>query len=259
MNEQTEWWQMLTRLSPFSIPIASAIVALLIRDLLDPQQWRRLVRKSFASAASGILVFACMASGYLILLQYVGNEESPIIVTAGVVIGLGIVPATILASVVTFRRVEPNLDWYINSRFVYSFHNGTWPILSVDVRSECLPANVKFINGRILALREHIGEYRLRVAVGLGDGRTTLLERTTRNPGHGWVRVMRAVLEIQLGYCPNDNPTWRERIPFYGALRTWFGGRTNTPTSRELLKWQNQAYMQIHRLAQRINAEGVLR
>ena len=123
MNEQTEWWQMLIRLSPFLIPIASAIVALLIRDLLDPQQWRRLVRKSFASAASGILVFAGMASGYLILLQYVGNEESPIIVTAGVVIGLGIVPATILASVVTLRRVEPNLDWYINSRFVYSFSN----------------------------------------------------------------------------------------------------------------------------------------
>ena len=261
MNEQTEWWQMLTRISPFLIPVASAVVALLIRDLLDPQQWRRLIRKSFAGATSGILVFFGMASGYLILLHYVGNEESPIIVSAGVVIGLGIIPATIYGSVVAFRRVEPNLDWYINSRFVHSFHNGAWPVLSVNVRSECLPANVTFINGRIFALREHqhIGEYGLRVAVGWGDGGTTLLEKTTRNPGHGWVRVMRTVLEIQIGYRPNNDPTWRERIPFYGALRTWFRGRANTHPPNELLKWQNQAYMQIRRLAQRINAEGVLR
>ncbi len=117
MNEQTEWWNVLTHLPPFLIPVASAIVALLIRDLLDPQQWRRFVRKSFASAASGILVFGGMAAGYLILLRYVGNEESPIVVYAGLVIGLGIIPATVFASVVAYRRVEPKLDWYTNSRF----------------------------------------------------------------------------------------------------------------------------------------------
>ena len=100
MNDLTEWWQALTRLSPFLIPVAAAIVALLIRDLLDPQQWRRLVRKSFAGVTCGILVFAGMASSYFILLQYVGDEESPIIVSVGVVIGLGIIPATMLASVV---------------------------------------------------------------------------------------------------------------------------------------------------------------
>ncbi len=260
MNEPTEWWQTLTRLSPFLIPVASAIFALLIRDLLDPHQWRRLVRKSFASAAVGILVFGGMASGYLILLHFVGNEESPIIVTAGVVIGIGIIPATIFASVVAFRRVEPNLDWYTNSRFAHSFHNGSWPILSVDVRSECLPANVTFINGRIFALREEIGEYSLGVTVGLGDGSTTLIEKTTRNLGHGWVRVMRAVLEIQLGYIPkNPTLTWRERIPLFSTLGTWFRRPTNIPPPNELLKWQNHAYMQIHRLAQRINAEGILR
>ena len=80
MNEQTEWWNVLTHLPPFLVPVASAIVALLIRDLLDPRQWRRFVRKSFASAASGILVFGGMSASYLILLHYVGNEESPIIV-----------------------------------------------------------------------------------------------------------------------------------------------------------------------------------
>ena len=257
MNDQTEWWQMLTRFSPFLIPVAAALVALLIRDLLHPQQWRRLVRKTFAAAASGILVFAGMASTYLILLHYVGNEESPIIVSAGVVIGLGIFPATVLASIVAFRKVEPNLDWYINSRFTHTFQNGSWPILSVAVRSECLPADVTFINGRIFALREHIGEYGLRMMVGLGDGRTILVERKTRNPGHGWIRVLQAVLQVQLGYGPNDNPKWQEWIPFYGALRIWFRGRTNTPPPDELLKWQNQAYMQIHRLAQRIKADGV--
>ena len=258
MNELTESWDLLTRISPFLIPVASAIVALLIRDLLDPQQWRRLVRKSFAGVASGILVFAGMASAYFILLHYVGNEQSPIIVSAGVVIGIGIIPVTIMASVVAFRRVEPDLDWYVNSRFGHFFHNGAWPILSVDVRSECLPANVTFINGRIFALRERMGEYRLRVAVGMGDGGTTLIERTTRSPGQGWVRVMRAVLEIQLGYLPNNNPTWRERVPFYSTLRTWLRRPTNCPPPNELLKWQNQAYIQIHRLAQRINAKGVL-
>ena len=254
MNEQTEWWQILTRLSPFFIPIASAIVALLIRDLLDPRQWQRLVRKTLASATSGILVFAGMALGYLILLRYVGNEESPVIVFAGIVVGLGIIPATLFASIFVFRRVEPNLDWYINSRFVHSFHNGSWPTLSVDVRSECLPANVMFINGRIFASREHIGEYLLRVAVGLESGSTTLLEGTTRNPGHGWVRLMRAVLNAQLGYR-QINPTWRERIPFSGSLREWFKGRDRTQPPNELLKWQNQAYLQIHSLARRIDAK----
>ena len=254
MNEQTEWWQMLPRLSPFLIPIASAIVALLIRDLLEPRQWQRLVRKTLASATSGILVFAGMALGYLILLKYVGNEESPVIVFAGIVVGLGIIPATLFASVFVFRRVEPNLDWYINGRFVHSFHNGSWPTLSVDVRSECLPANVMFINGRIFASREHIGEYLLRVVVGLESGSTTFLEGITRNPGHGWVRLMRAVLNAQLGYR-QINPTWRERIPFSGILREWFKGRDRTQPPNELLKWQNQAYLQIHGLARRIDAK----
>ena len=68
------------------------------------------------------------------------------------------------------------------------------------------------------------------------------------------------VLEIQLGYLPkNPTPTWRERIPFYGTLRTWFSRPTSTPLPNELLKWQNHAYMQINRLAERVNAEGVLR
>ena len=124
MTEQTEWWEMLPRLSPFLIPIAAAIVALLIRDLLDPRQWQRLVRKTLASATSGVLVFAGMASGYLIMFRYVGNEDSPIVVFAGIVVGIGIIPATVVASVFAFRRVEPNPDWYLNSRFVHSFHNG---------------------------------------------------------------------------------------------------------------------------------------
>ena len=92
MNEQTEWWQLPVGLSPFLIPIASAVVALLIRDLLDPRQWQRFVRKTLASATGGILVFAGMASGYLILLRYVGNEDSPIMVVAGFVIGLEVWP-----------------------------------------------------------------------------------------------------------------------------------------------------------------------
>ena len=259
MNGQTEWLQMLTRFSPFLIPIASAIVALLIRDLLDPRQWQRLVRKTLASATSGILVFVGMASGYLILLRYVGNEDSPVIVVAGIVVGLGIIPATLIAGVFAFRRVEPDLDWYINSRFVHSFNNGSWPTLSVDVRSECLPANVMFINGRIFALKGYIGRYRLRVAVGLGSGGKTLLEETTSNPGHGWVRVMRAVLNAQLGYnLENPQKRW-ERIPFYDISRKWFRRPERTPPPNELLKWQNQAYLQIHYLARRIDAEGVLR
>ena len=66
---------------------------------------------------------------------------------------------------------------------------------------------------------------------------------------------MRAVLNFQLGYPPVNNPTWRERIPFYGTLSEWFSGPANTPPPHELWKWQNQAYLQIHRLAQRVNAE----
>ncbi len=259
MKEITEWWHMLTRVSPILIPIASALVALLIRDLLDPRQWQRLVRKTLASATSGILVFVGMASSYLILLWYVGNEDSPIIVFSGVVVGLGIIPATVFASVLVYRRVEPNLDWYINSRFVHSFHNGSWPTLSVDVRSECLPANVMFINGRIFALRRPIGRYRLRVAIGLRSGATTLVEETTSNPGHGWVRVMRAVLNAQLGYgLGNPKKRW-ERIPFYDILRKWFRRPERTPPPNELLKWQNQAYSQIHSLARRLDAETILR
>ena len=153
MNEQPEWWQVLPRLSPFLIPMASAIVVLLIRDLLDPRQWQRLVRKGLASATSGALVFAGIASGYVILLQYVGSEDSPFIGFAEIVVGLGIIPATVLASVFTFRRVEPDLDWFINSRFAHSFHNGSWPTLFVDVRSECLPASATFINGRTECFR----------------------------------------------------------------------------------------------------------
>ena len=254
MNEQTEWWQMLTRLSPFLIPIASAMVALLIRDLLDPRQWQRLVRKTLASIGSGILVFAGMFSGYLALFWYVGNEDSPIISIAWIVVGLGIFPATLFASIFAFRSVEPNPDWYINSRFVHFFHNGSWPTLSVDVRPECLPANVTFINGRIFALRERIGEYHLRVTIGYGSGNKVAIDETTKNPRQGWVRVMQTVLKAQLGDL-RGNVRWQERIPFYGNLRKWSRRLTPTPLPNRLFQWQNHAYLQIHSLARRVDAK----
>ena len=253
MIEQTEWWQMLTRLSPYLTPIASALVALLIRDLLDPRQWQRLVRKTFASVISGISVFAGMALGYLILLRYVGNEDSPIIVFAGIVVGIGIIPATVLVSVYAFRRVEPNSEWYMNSRFVHSFHNGSWPTLSVDVRSECLPANVTFINGRIFARREPIGQYHLRVTIGFESGSKVAIHEKAKNPGQGWEWVMQGVLTAQLG-DPRETVRWQKRIPFYGNLRKWFRSPTLTPPPNELFKWQNKAYLQIHSLAGRFDA-----
>ena len=258
MTEQTEWWQVLTRLSPFLIPIASAMVALLIRDLLDPPQWRRLVRKTFASAISGILVFAGMVLAYMVLVRYVDDDDSLIILLAGIVVGLGLIPATVLASALVFRRVEPDLGWYVNSRFVHSFHNGSWPTLSVGVRSECLPANATFINGRICASRERIGEYHLRVTVGSGGGTKVWMDEITKNPRQGWVKVMRAVLNAQLGEV-GENVRWQERIPFYGNLSKWFNSSTRISPPNHLFKWQNRAYMQIHSLALRVDAKGVLR
>ena len=263
MNEQSEWSQMLARLSPFLISVGAATVALLIRDLLDPRQWRRLVRKAFASVASSIVVFAGIVAGYLVLVRYVGNEEGLLITVAGIVVSIGIFPATLIAGVLAFRRVESNPDWYINSRFVHSFQNGSWPTLSVDVRSECLPANVTAIKGCIFASKEHIGKYHLKAAVALGSGNRDLIDEITTSPRHGWMKVMRAVLKAQPGdLC--EGTTWQERIPLYGNLTRlygnlngWFGNWTPTPTPNELYKWQDYAYMQIHALARGIDANGM--
>ena len=263
MNEQSEWSQMLARLSPFLISVGAATVALLIRDLLDPRQWRRLVRKAFACVTSGLLVFAGIVAGYLVLVWYVGNEGGLLITVAGFVVSLGIFPATLIAGVLAFRGVESSPDWYINSRFVHSFQNGSWPTLSVDVRSECLPADIAAINGCIFASKEHIGEYHVRVTVGLGSGSRDLIDEITTSPRHGWMRVMRAVLKAQLGdLC--EGTTWQARIPFYGKLNRlygnlnkWFQSRTPIPTPHELYKWQDRAYMQIQGLARGIDAKGV--
>jgi hypothetical protein len=195
-----------------------------------------------------------MALGYLILLRYVGDENSPIIVFAGIVVGLGIIPATLFASVFTFRRVEPNSDWYINRRFAHAFHNGSWPTLSVDVRSKCLPANVTFINGRIFALRDRIGEYHLKVTIGFVSGSKVAIDETTKNPRQGWIRVMGAVLKAQLGDL-RGNVRWQERIPLHVNLRKWSRRPAPIPPPNELFKWQNHAYLQIHGLAQRMDAK----
>ena len=118
MDELTEWW---SRLSPFLIPIAAAVVALLIRDLLEPHQWQRYVRKVTASAFIGILVFAGIVVGYILFLQRVESEDSLLATIATFVVGLGIIPATGFAVYLVFRRVEPDLDSYMNSRFVFLF------------------------------------------------------------------------------------------------------------------------------------------
>ena len=260
MDEQTEWWRMLTRLSPFWIPMASAIVALLIRDLLAPRQWRRYVRKVVASAIAGILVFAIIITGYILLIQRVGGEDSPLALFAAVVVGLGIFPATILAVVLVFHRVEPDLDWYMSSRFDFSFQNGSWPTLSMDVRSECLPEGATSICGCIAAVRENIGEFHLRVVVGIECEVKTVLDGTTRNPRHGWMRVMRAVLNAQLGDL-QENREWQDRIRIISKLRKWSEilSRTPAPTRTAQYKWQNDAYVEIHRLARRMDARDVLR
>ena len=260
MDEQTEWWRMLARLSPFWTPFASAIVVLLIRDLLAPHQWQRYVRKTLASATAGILVFAIVATGYILLLQRVGREESPLVVFATVAVGLGVFPATAFVVVFTFNRVEPDLDSYMSSRFGFSFHNVSWPTLSMNVRPECLPEGARSIRGHMAAVRENVGEYHLRVIVGTGSEARTVLVGTTRNPRQGWMRVMRAVLKAQLGNL-QENFKWRDRIHIGRRSREWLEILTRTParTKEAQYKWQDDAYMQIHRLARRMDAEGVLR
>ena len=64
-----------------------------------------------------ILVFAIMASGYVFLIESVGSEESPLAALASIVVGLGIIPASVFAIVLAFDRIEPDVDWYLNSRF----------------------------------------------------------------------------------------------------------------------------------------------
>lgn len=257
MDDLTEWWRVLTRLSPFLIPIASAVVALLIRDLLEPHQWQRYVRKIVASTSVGILVFAAIALGYILLIQRI-SEDSLLAQSAGVVVGLGIIPATILAAVLVFKRVEPDLDWYMSSRFKHSFQNGSWPTLSMEVRSECLPEGATYISGCISAVRENVGEYHLTVVAGIGSDAKTVLDGTTRNPWQGWMRVMQVVLKAQLGDL-QENLGWQERIRMYSRLREWVQGmdRTLAPTTAAQYKWQNDAYMQIHRLARRMDARDV--
>ena len=258
MDEQAESWRTLTTLSPFLLPLASAIVVLLIRDLLNPRQWQRYVRKIFFAALAGTVVFGFIVAGYLFLVQQVGSEDSPIVISATVVVALAIIPATVFAIVMTFERVEPNADWYLNSRFRYSFQNDSWPVLSVDVPFECLPQGATFINGRIAAVRESVGQYRLRVTVGTGNETRVLLDHTTRNPRPAWMRLMRVVLRAQLGDL-KPTPGWQERVPFLGRLRSLFMNQDRTPaTTRESqYKWQDFAYLQIHRLAQRMEASGV--
>ena len=258
MPELTEWWRMLTRLSPFLIAIASAVAALLILHLLEPRQWRRYVRKVVAGAFAGIVVFAIFATGYIWLIERIGSEDNPLALFASVVVALGIIPATILASVLTFHRVEPDLDWYMSSRFKHSFENGSWPTLSMYVRSECLPEGATSISGHIAAMSENVGEYHLKVLVGIGSDVKTVLDGTTRNPSQGWMRVMRAVLKAQLGDL-NENVNWGDRIHVNRKLRGWLETLTRTPapTRTAQHKWQNEAYMRIHRLARRMEARGL--
>ena len=258
MDEQLEWWRILTRLSPILIPIASAVVALLIRDLLEPRQWQRYVRKTLASAFAGVFVFAVIIGGYLLLVQRAG-EDSLLVGIAVWVVGLGTLPATAFAVYLVFNRVEPNLDWFLNSRFVFSFQNGSWPTLSMDVRSECLPEGATSISGCIAATRENVDEFHLRVVVGTGSDTRTILDGTTRNPRYGWMRVMRTALEAQLG-DPKESRGWQERIYMYSRLRDWFKilTRAPAPTASARYKWQNDAYIQIHSLARMVNARGVL-
>ena len=93
--------------------------------------------------------------------------------------------------------------------------------------------------------------------MGTGNKTRVLLEQTTRNPRPG---LMRVVLRAQLGDL-KQNPRWQERVPFLGRLRSWFRNQDRTPatTWEAQYKWQDFAYLQIHRLAQRMEASGVPR
>ena len=289
MDEQSEWWSMLTVFSPLLTAIAAATVALLIRDLLEPRQWRRYVRKTFAGVLAYVLVFAVIIGAYILLVQRVG-EDSPLVEISAFIAALGIITAPFLAGYRAFNSVEPDHDWFLNSRFVFSFRNGSWPTLSMHVRPECLPKNGSPISGRIAASKEEVGKFNLWVVVGTGSNAETKPDRITRDPRSGWVWVMRAVLQAQLG-----NPQ-AKRIPLYNKLRDWIKIRIGTlqenrgwrkrisrlgewfkilmrtpppvpaqskrqddacitPAQR---KWQDDAYMQIHRLARMVRAQGVL-
>ena len=77
------------------------------------------------------------------------------------------------------------------------------------------------------------------------------------------MQVMRAVLRAQLGDF-HENLSWQDRLHFYSRLRERLSGWTPTPTPAaaeqyKQYKWQNLAYVQIHRLAIGMNASGVLR
>ena len=70
---------------------------------------------------------------------------------------------------------------------------------------------------------------------------------------------MRAVLNAQLGDL-QENREWQERIYMYSRLRDRLKilTRTPAPTGSAQYKWQNDAYIQIHRLARMVYAKNVL-
>ncbi len=253
MDGQAEWWRMLSSLSSFLAPIASAIVALLIRDLLEPRQWQRYVRKTAASAFVSIAVFTLIVIVHILLLQRAGeNSLLAGIVTWAVVLGIG--PITGCMAYWVFNSIEPTLDWYLNPRFAFSFQNGAWPILSMDVRSECLPEDTTSIYGCIDAVREHQREFHLKVVVETEGELRTVLDRTTSDPLHGWMSVMRAVLEAQIG-DHRQKREWQENIQVFRKLRQ-ITSLMRSPVLKVSAqqKWQNDAYIQVHRLARMVEA-----
>ena len=74
------------------------------------------------------------------------------------------------------------------------------------------------------------------------------------------MKVMQAVLKAQLGDL-NENVEWQDRIHFYGKfrdrLKSW--NRPPAPPMAARHGWQNDAYMQVHRLARMMDATGVRR
>ena len=162
-------------------------------------------------------VFAVILLGYLLLAQRI-SEDSLLAQAAAVVTALSMILAPILAAVLAYHRVDPDLDSYTSSRFKRSFLNGSWPTLSMEVRSECLPEGATYIKGCIVAVRDKVGEYHLTVVVESGSDARTVLDGTTKNPSQGWMQVMGAVLKAQLGDL-DENLKWQKRIPISGRLR----------------------------------------
>lgn len=257
---------------------ASSSTVLIVTWLFDSPGWRRGLRKIAGGIATTLFTFLMFVSIAIAIILLLKESLLVLQIISILLLVYGGGVASLLAGIVVSSVIDRNFENFINSQYVYTYHNAAWSSLSVDVNTASLPKGCEFVCGYIFVEPQLRNKYKYKVQIKYKETNALCRAGGSWRIDWAWSRMMNEISRTQAPMPANSHVGFRRiRCLVYILLspllacwtpleillrKIWSNLLSFNPQSDLTVEqqtrirnhWRNKSYLQFHRLALKVRA-----